>query len=149
MASQAFAGFLSQLYVDIGGAVYTKIAEMKEVTLRIERDTIDVSSHGSQGWKDNITGLALWTATSNYLYIEGSASQEALYSALIDRTVLNFRHIPRGLEAIAGANYKYEGQGVVTSWEVSGPNNDAAASAIDVQGAGALVRSSLVSGDNP
>lgn len=142
MATQAIAGFESQLYVDVGAGVYTKIGEMKEVTMRVERDVIDVSSHSSVGWKDNINGLAQWSATTNYLYIQGDTPQETLWDALIDRTVIHFRFRHKGDNSVANDD-SYEGDGIVTSWEVAGPNNDASATAVDILGSGALTKTAV------
>lgn len=140
--SQAIAGFESQLYIDVGGGNYTRIGEMKEVTMRIERDQIDVSSHSSVGWKDHIHGLAQWSATSNYLYIQTDTVQGVLWNALIDRTILHFRFRGNGDNADIG-DEQFEGDGIITSWEASGPNTDAVAVAINVLGSGALSKTSV------
>jgi predicted secreted protein len=137
--SQAIAGFFSQLYVDVGGGSFIKIAEMKEVTIRIEADVIDVSSHSTIGWKDNINGLKQWSGTTNYLYIATDATQDAIYDALIGGTSLSFVFTPRG-DAAAEGDDTWEGSGKITSWELAGPNNDASAAAVDILGTGALSR---------
>ena len=140
--SQAVAGFVSQLYVDVGGGVYTRIGEMKDVTIRVEADVIDVSSHSTTGWKDNINGLKQWSGTSSYLLIQGDAAQDQIYNMLIAFTAIHWRFQHKGDLSIAGDD-RYAGDGIITSWELSGPNNDASAVAVDILGAGALTKAAI------
>jgi len=150
MATEAIAGFKSMVYISqTEDGTYNRLCELKEVTLSIERDTIDVSNHCSGGWKDNINGMAQWSASAEALYIFDNTAQEDVWDALIDENPLWFRFVPRGSEGVVGTHYKYEGQGIITSWELSGPNDDAAAISIEILGVGQLDRAVLEAGDNP
>ena len=139
MATNAFPGFLSQIYI---GTPPVRIAELKTVTLKVTADTIDVSSHASLGWKDFINGLKLWSLTADYLYIQGDSPQSACYSALINRVSLLFAITPKGDEAVAGED-TFTGTGIVNDWQATGPNTDAFAASISVQGQGALVMGAI------
>lgn len=139
------------MYVSLNGGAYTKIAELRDVTLTVERDVIDVSSHSSSGWKDNILGLAQWSASAEALYVHSDAKQDSLYNALVDpdNNVLTFRFVPEGSVGVVGTHEKWEGQGIITSWELASPNDNASAVSISILGVGALVKAALASGDNP
>lgn len=142
MPTQAIAGFVSQFYIRTAVGppeVYTKIGEMKDVTISIQRDQIDVSSHSTAGWKENIAGLAQWSANASYIYVEGDVAQEVLYDAFINYAPLYFKFAPRGDATQSGQNI-WVGWGIVTSWDISGPNNDAVMSNVQIQGQGALDR---------
>lgn len=141
--SQALAGFVAQMYVSTTfGGVYTLIGELREYSISIERDTIDVSSHSSVGWKDNILGLAQWSGSAEYLYVAADTPQDTLYDSLINRELLYFRFRPKGDAATIGDD-EWSGSGYVTSWEISASTEDAQAASIELLGAGALTRTTL------
>jgi predicted secreted protein len=141
------------LYVDSDGvAPYSHIAELRDVTLTIERDTIDASSHTSDGWKDNILGLAQWSASAEALYIHSDTAQDLLYTKILPTTspnTLYMRFVPEGKLGTTSTHEKFEGLGIITSWELGGPNDDAAIISIEILGVGALTKGTLASGDNP
>lgn len=137
MATQAIAGYNALLYVSTdGGTTYNPIGELKDVTLTVKQDAIDATSHDSAGWKEFIPGVSEWTAKAEALYIDANATQDAVFNALINKTILKFRLTPKtgsGLE-------KFEGSGIITDWELAGPNTAAAAVSISIQGTGALTK---------
>lgn len=137
MATQAIAGYNALMYISTdGGTTYNKVGELKDVTLTVERETIDATSHDSGGWKENIAGLGSWSASAEALYVDADAGQDAVYNALVNGTLAKFRFLPKtgtGLE-------KFEGDGRIVSWELAGPNDDAAAVSIEIEGSGALTK---------
>ncbi|MDR4483829.1 MAG: phage major tail protein, TP901-1 family [Nitrospirales bacterium] len=133
--SQAIAGFKGQMFLSTdGGSNYNKVAELKDVTLTVERDTIDVTNHSQSGWKENILGAAQWSASAEALFVNDDVQLQALYDALINQTTLKFRFVA---EEVAGKK-KWEGDGIVTSFELSFPNDDAAGASMEILGSGAL-----------
>lgn len=140
MATAAIPGFQGQVMVSTDGVNYTKLCELREVTITVERDTIDATSHCSAGWKENILGNAQWSASADALYVDGDANQTAVYDALINRTDLYFKFQPTGETPQAGDTL-WSGIGIITSWELSLPNDDAAAVSVEILGKGALTKS--------
>jgi len=140
MASSAIPGFEGHVFVSTdGGTTFTKLCELREVTLTVERDTIDVTSHCSNGWKDNITGNAMWNASADALYVQTDAPQNALWDALISRDSLLFQFIPKGENAQTGDQI-WQGTGIITSYELSLPNDDASAVSVEILGQGEIQR---------
>lgn len=133
--SQAIAGFKGQMLLSTdGGSTYNKVAELRDVTLTVERDTIDVTNHSQTGWKENILGAAQWSASAEALFVNDDAQLQALYDALINQTTLKFRFVA---EETAGKK-KWEGDGIVTNFELAFPNDDAAGASMEILGSGAL-----------
>lgn len=132
--SNAIAGLNALLYTSSdGGATYQKLGEIRDVTLSVKRDPIDVTSHDSAG-KEYIPGFLDWTGKGEALYVDGDAGQDMVFNALVNGTTLKFRFLPK----TGVGKDKYEGTGMITSWELAGPNTDAAAVSIDIQGTGTL-----------
>lgn len=138
MPTQAIAGYSALLYVSTdGGGTYNKFGEAKDITLSIKRAAVDATSHDSAGWKESILGVAEWSAKTDALYVDGDAAQDAVRNALVNGTALKLRLLPK-----TGAGLdKYEGSCMITDWELSGPNTDAAAISATFQGNGALAAS--------
>ena len=138
MATQAIAGYNALLYIsDDGGTTYSKIGELRDVTINVNLDAIEATSHDSGGWREFLPGLSQWGASAEALYVDADAGQDKVFSALDGKSTVKFRFTPKtgtGLE-------KFEGDGIITSWELSGPNDDAAAVSIEIQGTGALSKS--------
>ena len=135
--SNAIAGFKGQLLLSTdGGSTYNKVAELKDVTLNVERDTIDVTSHSQTGWKENILGPAQWTASGEALFVNDDAQLQALYDALVNQTTLKFQFVA---EEVSGQK-RWNGDGIVTSYELTFPNDDAAGASLEVLGSGPLTQ---------
>ncbi len=137
MATQAIAGLSGQLFVSSdGGVTYNILGEAKDVTLAIKRDAIDVTSHDSAGTREFIPGTMEWSAKVDGLFIDGNAAQDAVSSALLNGTKVKVRFWPK-----AGVGLdKYEGDGVITDWELSSPNTEAAQISVSIQGSGVLTK---------
>lgn len=137
MATAAIAGYKAKLYVSTdGGNTYNLVGEVRNLTLRVEADNIDVTSHDSAGWREFIQGLKQWTATAEALYVDTNAQQDAVYAALTGGTVIDLRIYAEE----ASGKEQWEGEARVTSWELSGPNDDAAVVNLEFQGTGALTK---------
>ncbi|MDT7040877.1 phage tail tube protein [Candidatus Nitronereus thalassa] len=137
MATQAIAGFKGQVLLSTdGGTAYNKVAELREVTLTVEADTIDASSHAANGWKENINGLKQWSASAEALFVNDDTYLQSLFDALLNETTLKFRFVA---EESAGQK-KWEGDGIVTSFEFSMPQDDAVGASFEILGSGALTQ---------
>lgn len=139
MPTSASAGFNGQVYVSIdGGTNYTPVGEVRDATITITRDDIEATSFDSQGWKENIVGLASWEASMEALYINqsyrGNIGQVDVQNSMFGAQVVRWKFLPlRGTGDIG-----YVGDGFVTNFEVSVPVDDAVSVSIDIMGSGYL-----------
>ena len=133
--SSAIPGFDADIFIsDDGGSTFNKIGELREVTLNVEGEPIDVSSHDTAPWREFITGLKQFTASAEGLYISADVGQDAVLTALLDDVDIKIQFNPKAGTGLP----RFDGDGLITSWELSGPNDDAAAVSIEIQGNGAL-----------
>lgn len=135
MASQAIAGFNGKVYISTdGGTTYIVIGELKDATLTLNQSEIDVTSLDSAGWSEFIAGLKDWEVSTEGLYIAGDAGQDALYNALVNGTAVKIRLLPK----IGTGNKGYEGNAIITSWEINNTTDDAVSVSASFKGTGAL-----------
>lgn len=136
MSTQAVPGYNGLVYVSSdGGSTYTKIGELKNVTLSFNIDELDGRSHDSGGYYDPVFGSRKWTADAEVLNIVTDAGQAAIVAALSGATTLFFRFDPYGT---AVGKPRRTGSGVITSWDETQPNSDLSACKIKIAGKGAL-----------
>lgn len=138
MASAAIAGLLATLELSIdGGTTYQKIGECKDMTLTVQGSEVDVTSHDSGDWKEFIYGRKEWSAEAEALYVDSNAGQDNVYTALNGKTIIKLRFRPAGA---ASGKDQFTGDALVLNWDLSGPNDDAAASKLSFKGTGALTK---------
>lgn len=137
MVTAAIPGFGAFVDVSIdGGTTFKRIGELRDVTLTLEMSPIDASSHDDAPDTEFIGGRRNWTASAEMLYIAADAAQDDVFSALNGNTLTKFNFFPK----IGSGLEQFDGDGFFTSWELAGPNDDAAAVAIEIQGSGGLVK---------
>lgn len=134
MATSAIAGYKASITskVSTSTAAATTLGELRDYTLSVEMSEIDATSHGSSGWREIIAGIKSWNFDAEALYVDDNATQDQLRDALSGDTKLTVTFIP-----ITG-DKKWQGSAYVTSWDLSGPTEDAAATSISGMGTGAL-----------
>lgn len=137
MATASIAGYSGFVYAGASTGTPAKIAELREWTLSMEMSEIDATSHDSSGAREVIGGITNWSGSAEYLYAGDNASQKALHTLLSGRTASDFYFYPAGTSSEFPI---YTGSGYVTSWEVSGPNEDALAASVDFVGTAALTQ---------
>lgn len=138
MATAAIPGFVGQVFIsDAGSPADNKIGELREMTLTLEHEAIDATSHDSNRWREFIDGLRSWSISVEALYVDGDAGQDDILAILLgdQDAFVDFR--PEG--SVAG-DVSLSGIIKVTSYEQSGPNDDAAAVSLEFQGSGPLVQ---------
>lgn len=134
MAS-ATAGFYGGLYsVPAAPGTETRVAKARNATLSISTDTIDVTSFDTVGWAENIASFKSWTVDAELLYEPANVSQDDIRDALFNDTPLKIRLYPRDEDAMDG----YEGNVIVTDYEVDIPVDDAVVISVTFTGTGAL-----------
>ena len=135
MPTAAFAGYkgLVTTTTSTGGGK-TKIGELRDYTLTNTHDTFDATSHDSSGERERIGGITGWTGSAEALYLDDNASQLQTFTALNGQTQVDFTFEPVG----STSSDHWIGTGFITGFEISGPNEDAAAVAIEMEGTGAI-----------
>ena len=134
--SQAFAGFYGKLYISTdGGETYNPIGEVRDATLTISQDEIEVTNFDSSGWKEFIPGMKEWEVTTEALYLYNNIGQDDIYDALVNSELVKLRLLPK----TGTGNRGYEGDAFVTSWEINNTVDDAVTLSANFRGASALV----------
>lgn len=136
MATAAIAGYKGFLHVGATSGA-SKIAELREWTLSMEMSEIDATSHDSSGAREVIPGITSWSGSADFLFSGNSSGQLQLHDLIAGRTKCKFEFYPAGTST---SPPYYTGDGYLTGWEVSGPNEDALAANIDLIGTGALTQ---------
>ncbi len=136
MPSQSIPGYKGQMFQSEDGTNFTKIAELKDVTLHIKNDPQETTTKDSDGWREFDGGLKDWTATAESLYVESDVGQDALFDALVDNQKLHFRFQPQ----TGPGRRKYEGTGLITDWELAEPLDERDVLDIQIRGSGTLTK---------
>ncbi len=141
MPTAAIAGFVGEVFIsDAGAPADNKIGELREMTLTLEHEAIDATSHDSARWREFIDGLRSWSVSAEALYVDGDAGQDDILAILLgdQNAAISFR--PEGSTV---GDAEFSGVVKVTSFELTGPNDDAAAVSIEAQGTGALTKGTV------
>lgn len=137
MATSAVAGYkgIFKSSTAAGGGK-TTLGELRSFSLSVEHAEIDATSHDSSGDREVIAGVGSWSGSAEALHLQGDTEHNELFDVLVNRTKVDFEWYPTGS---SGDGY-YSGSGYFSSWEVSAPNEDAAAVNVGLVGTGALTR---------
>lgn len=131
----ATAGYYGGFYTVTGSpAVSTRLAKVRDATLSVETDTIDVTSFDTRGWAENVASFKSWSVDAELLYVPLDTTQEAIKDALFNDTGLKINLFPRDDPAADG----FEGNVIVTSYEVGIPVDDAVTISVTLTGTGEL-----------
>ena len=135
MATAAIAGYKAKVQTSTAtGQSKTSIGELRDYTLTGTHDTFDATSHDSSGERERIGGITGWTGSAEALYLDDTASQRNVFDALNGRTQVDFAFMPVG----SSSGDHWTGTGFITGHELTGPNENAAALAIEMEGTGVL-----------
>lgn len=135
MATAAIAGYKAKVETSTAtGQAKTEIGELRDYTLTGTHDTFDATSHDSSGERERIGGITGWTGSAEALYLDDNASQRNVFDALNGQTKVDFQFMPIG----SSSGDHWTGSGFITGHELTGPNEDAAALAIEMEGTGVL-----------
>ena len=63
---------------DTTGSVLLAVAGQQGLTINRDKDTIEVTSKDSQGWKQNIVGFKEWSIDNDGVYVRDHASHKLL-----------------------------------------------------------------------
>lgn len=135
MATAAIAGYAAKVAISsAAGSTKAELGELRDYTLTGTHDTFDATSHDSSGERERIGGITGWTGSAESLYLDDNVSQRIVFDALNGQTKVDFQFAPVG----SSSGDHWTGSGFITSHELTGPNEDAAALAIEMEGTGVL-----------
>ncbi|RLB94227.1 MAG: hypothetical protein DRH26_01760 [Deltaproteobacteria bacterium] len=138
--TSAIPGFDGQIYISTdGGSNYSKIAEIRDMTLTVENEIIDATSHDSGGWREYIAGLKNWKLSGGNLYIAADAGQVKAFTALTGDTKVRVQFNPKDTTGLD----QYWGDAYVNSQELNAPNDDAADMSYEITGTGAITKGTI------
>lgn len=133
--TQAIAGLKARVYLkDEAGATKTVLGEVKSATITVNQGEIDVTTLASAGWAETIGGLKDWTCDFEGFMVPDNAQQQQLFDSLIGGEVINIDFFPEDLAGKKG----YNGDAIVTSWEVGAVPDDVVSLNVSCKGTGAL-----------
>ncbi len=130
----ALPGWTAQLYVADDLTTFVKIGELRELTLDVERDMLDTTSHDSAGLREFIYGLEQWSITGSTLHITANAGQVDVRAAILARTQMNIEL----RETDVTGDPQWSGLALVSAQSLSFPVDDAMTGDITLQGTGLL-----------
>ena len=119
---------------DSTGSKLIAVAGQQGLTINRDKDTIEVTSKDSQGWKQNIVGFKEWSIDNDGVYVRDHDSHKLMKEAFDgDEPVL-----------IKVTNQKaktdlFGGLALVTSYPIEAPYDDAVTYTVTLTGTGALV----------
>ncbi|MFE0442744.1 phage major tail protein, TP901-1 family [Aerococcus sp. NPDC058936] len=119
---------------DSTGSKLIAVAGQQGLTINRDKDTIEVTSKDSQGWKQNIVGFKEWSIDNDGVYVRDHDSHKLMKEAFDgDDPVL-----------IKVTNQKaktdlFGGLALVTSYPIEAPYDDAVTYTVTLTGTGALV----------
>lgn len=119
---------------DSTGSKLIAVAGQQGLTINRDKDTIEVTSKDSQGWKQNIVGFKEWSIDNDGVYVRDHESHKLMKEAFDgDDPVL-----------IKVTNQKaktdlFGGLALVTSYPIEAPYDDVVTYTVTLTGTGALV----------
>jgi len=102
----------------IPSVVFTAISGSRDLNLTLNRETIDVTSRDSAGWKQFISGDATAGISGDVVYQEDDLGQQELTNLVFSGVPTKVRFRPLGL---ATGNDEYEADCIVTKADISSP----------------------------
>lgn len=144
MATASVTGRSAALYTSTNLSAATsamnRIAELNDVTLTLSRKTIDVTSHDSSGFLENLHGIADWKASGKVNYISTGLGQKTLATQIFASAPLPVRI------SVAATTSKtahlWVGNGKVSKFEMNHPTDKQSVATIEITGTGAITRTS-------
>ena len=118
--------------VVIGASTTEKVVGIKNWSLELSLETLETTALGDD-WKNYITGLKEWTASSegDYNVPTDTAGQKALQDAFLNGTIVKVKLY------VDATNY-YTGEAYISSLSIEDPVDDVVTISIEFTGSGAL-----------
>ena len=118
--------------VVIGASATEKVVGIKNWSLELSLETLETTALGDD-WKNYITGLKEWTASSegDYNVPTDTAGQKALQDAFLNGTIVKVKLY------VDATNY-YTGEAYISSLSIEDPVDDVVSISSEFTGTGAL-----------
>ena len=119
MATAALPGYVAFLYVEDGGG-NVKVGELRELTLDVEGELFDATSHDGAPFREFIKGLINWTITASVLHITADTAQGDLRAAILSQVLMTIEL----REEDSTGKVEWQGTAFVSGQSLSFPNDD-------------------------
>ncbi|MCM1296237.1 MAG: phage tail protein [Muribaculaceae bacterium] len=118
--------------VVVGATASKKVVGIKNWSLELSLDTLETTALGDD-WKNYITGLKEWSASSegDYEVPVDSEGQKALQDAFLNGTTVT-------VKLYVDEKNHYEGEAYINSLSIEDPVDDVVSISIEFTGTGAL-----------
>ena len=137
--SAGLAGYKAEIYFSTStSGTAAKIAELRNFTLRQSHAPINVTRHDSSGDREIIAGTGSWNGSADGIYASTNATQQGVQDVLASRTKVNMEAYPTG----SSSQGYWSGEIFFSDFELSTPNEDAAAYSLSFEGHGVLTSTS-------
>jgi predicted secreted protein len=144
MASASVTGRTAALYASTSlvaaTSAMTRVAELNDVTLTLNRKTIDVTNHDSSGFTENLHGIADWKVTGKVNYISTGAGQKIYAQQIFANSPLPVR------VSVAATTSKtahlWVGNAKIAKFEINHPTDKQSIANIELIGNGVITRTS-------
>ena len=146
MANEKLSKELIVKIFDSAAGAWETVARMTGYSLEINKETIDITSFDSAGWKEFLVDLRDWSISGDGLVVRESASdfinyEELLQSLIGTDTALILQLIDPSAytDATDGTGYSHEvGNAFITALSATGAVGDKQTYSVSFQGAGKL-----------
>lgn len=142
MASAALHGRFGSIRLSTSSTAttaQTAIAELRNYTLTVEGDYIDVTSHDSSGWREGLNGTRRWSWTADVVYLSTGAGQ-AIYRPEFTTSNPGLVNVTFK-QSTSNTAKLWKGKTRLTGFTANHDTNDAVLGTLTGEGSGALTRS--------
>lgn len=131
----AIPGRLSKILVsDDGGITFVPYGGIVDVTMNLNIDELETTSHDSAGAREYIPNHHDATLDVSGRWLDGDPGQEIVLAAVFQKTVFNFKFT---METLTGKKI-YTGRAFATSAAPSGPLDDTGSMNVTLRTSGLL-----------
>jgi len=124
-----------------GGTEY-KLMHATSCTLSVAADTIDISNKDSDGFRDLLGGQKSFSLSADglmdFVSTGSTTDPDELFTALLARNPLGFT-----FALATPAGYKWTGEAILTSLEVTGGVEDAPTYSVSLEGTGTIAKTAI------
>lgn len=114
-----------------GQAVYEVLGGQRGATLNRSVETIDITTKGSDSWKEFLPGIGEWSIDTDGLIVESNAAFSKLEECFMARE-------PLMIELTTPGNKTYKGNVYITDFPIELPYDDAVTYSVSLMGTGML-----------
>ena len=117
----------------------------RDQTITVNSEPLDVTNYQSNGWMEHIVGLRSWEVSAEALYVDADAGLNVLRGGSLSLLPLSyppplysFAFFPMAQGVAPEETTFYVGNGVLASFEIADPVDDAVTVTFSITGSGPL-----------